>query len=66
MSRNSLKNRVDAILVVYNLTSEFEARLAAKDNEINSLRGDKGGPMPVTPEEMAAHKWQSSTVSEWV
>ena len=49
-----------------NLTSEFEARLAAKDNEINSLRGDKGGPMPVTPEEMAAHKWQPSTVSEWV
>ena len=49
-----------------NLTSEFEARLAAKDNEINSLRGDKGGPMPVTPEEMAAHKWQPSTVSECV
>ena len=62
-----------------NLTSEFEARLAAKDNEINSLRGDKGGEggntpstslpegsMPVTPEEMAAHKWQPTTVSEWV
>ena len=49
-----------------NLTSEFEAKLAAKDNEINSLRGNKGGPMPVTPEEIAAHKWQPSTVSEWV
>ena len=54
-----------------NLTSEFEARLAAKDNEINSLRGDKGGEggntpstslpegsMPVTPEEMAARNKQ--------
>ena len=54
-----------------NLTSEFEARLAAKDNEINSLRGDKGGEggntpstslpegsMPVTPEEMTARNKQ--------
>ena len=54
-----------------NLTSEFEARLAAKDNEINSLRGDKGGEggntpstslpegsMPVTPEKMAARNKQ--------
>ena len=49
------------------MSAEFEARLAAKDNEINALRGDNegdGGATPstslpkdsvtVTPEEMAA------------
>ena len=53
-----------------NLTSEFEARLAAKDNEINALKGEDGGEggntpstslpkdtVTVTPEEMAARKY---------
>ena len=54
-----------------NLTSEFEARLAAKDNEINALKGEDGGEggntpstslpkdsVTVTPEEMAARNKQ--------
>ena len=53
------------------LSSEFEARLAAKQNEINSLKGDDGGEggdtpstslpegsLPVTPEEMVARNKQ--------
>ena len=53
------------------LTSEFEARLAAKDNEINALKGENGGEggntpstslpkdsAPSTPEEMAARNKQ--------
>ena len=53
------------------LTSEFEARLAAKQNEINALKGDDGGEggntpstslpkgsVPATPEEMAARNRQ--------
>ena len=54
-----------------NLTSEFEARLAAKNNEINALKGGDGGEgckapstslpkesAPATPEEMAARNKQ--------
>ena len=53
------------------LTSEFEARLAAKDNEINALKGENGSEggnapstslpkdsAPSTPEEMAARNKQ--------
>ena len=53
------------------LTSEFESRLAAKDNEINALKGENGaedgntpsssipkGLAPSTPEKMAARNKQ--------